>query len=312
MANSEPWSKFFWADYDADEGLRVCSLAAQGLWMRMLCLMARATPKGELRVGGKPCSVQDMAKIVSENEETVQRLLNELKDRGVFSVNRVSVIFCRRMRKDAELSRKRAEAGRNGGIVSSGKRKENGFCSSKIQANEQAKTKPQKPETRNQIDNNPAQLSVTREAARGDPNEFDRVQSECLKALGSNPVADLVIGPMVELVRKYGQERVSFQLASESRRQRHRPVKSWKLWAQIVSENLADIKPEPPCAGRKIDIGGMAPMPEENLRRAVSNWRQNPQSWAPQWGDPPDENPKIQAWIVEIGEPLHGLETEAA
>lgn len=144
----EPWSKFYWSDYDADEGLRVCSLAAQGLWMRMLCLMARATPKGELRIGGEPCSVVDLSKAVGERDETVADLLNELKRRGVYSVTRTGVIFSRRMRKDALISRKRAESGRKGGLASLGKQKDNQFCSSKNQANSEAKSKPQKPEAR--------------------------------------------------------------------------------------------------------------------------------------------------------------------
>lgn len=144
----EPWSKFFWSDYEADEGLRICSLAAQGLWMRMLCTMARATPKGELRIGGEPCSNQDLAKLVSESDVTVDALLSELKRRGVFSVTRVGVIFSRRMRKDAEISRKRAEAGKIGGNASLGKNKQTQICSSKTQANGEAKLKPQKPEAR--------------------------------------------------------------------------------------------------------------------------------------------------------------------
>ena len=117
----EPWSKFFWSDYEADEGLRVCSLAAQGLWMRMLCLMARATPKGELRIATEPCTVQDLSKLVGESEETVGALLGELRRRGVFSTTRVGVIFSRRIRKDAEISRKRAESGAKGGRASLGK-----------------------------------------------------------------------------------------------------------------------------------------------------------------------------------------------
>lgn len=144
----EPWSKFFWSDYDADEGLRVCSLAAQGLWMRMLCLMARATPKGELRIGGEPCSVSDLSKLVGESEETVAALLNELTRRGVYSATRTGVIFSRRMRKDAEISRKRAESGKKGGIASIGNKTINRVCLSKIQAKGEAKLKPQKPEAR--------------------------------------------------------------------------------------------------------------------------------------------------------------------
>lgn len=145
---NEPWSKFFWSDYDADEGLRVCNLAAQGLWMRMLCLMARATPKGELRIGGEPCSVTDLSRAVGESEETVAALLDELRRRGVYSTTRAGVIFCRRMRKDAEISRKRAEAGRKGGNASLGKQKRNRSCLSKTQANDEAKPKPHIPEAR--------------------------------------------------------------------------------------------------------------------------------------------------------------------
>lgn len=144
----EPWSKFYWSDYDADEGLRVCSLAAQGLWMRMLCLMARATPKGELRIGGEPCSVTDLSRAVGESEETVAALLDELRRRGVFSVTRTGVMFSRRMRKDAVISRKRAEAGRKGGNASLGKQRRSQDCSSKSQAKYEAKSKPQKPEAR--------------------------------------------------------------------------------------------------------------------------------------------------------------------
>lgn len=148
----EPWSKFFWSDYDADEGLRVCSLAAQGLWMRMLCLMARATPKGELRIGGEPCTVLDLSRAVGETEETVTALLGELARRGVYSTTRAGVIYNRRLRKDADISRKRAIAGKKGGMASLGKQTNNKVCLSKNRANGEAKVKPQKPEARSSDD----------------------------------------------------------------------------------------------------------------------------------------------------------------
>lgn len=121
----EPWSKWFWTDYEADVGLRMCSLAAQGLWMRMLCLMAKATPKGELRVGGEPCTVAELAAFVGKSEETVAPLLDELGRRGVFSTTRAGVIFNRRLRNDAKLSRIRAEAGAKGAAATNRKTQEN-------------------------------------------------------------------------------------------------------------------------------------------------------------------------------------------
>ena len=145
---AEPWSKFFWSDYEADQGLRVCSLAAQGLWMRMLCVMARATPKGELRIAGEPCSVQDLAIYASASEETVAALLDELRRRGVFSTSRAGVIFSRRMRKDAEISRKRSESGAKGAAVSN--LKNNGNSDLPQQKSSKASGKSPAPETRSQ------------------------------------------------------------------------------------------------------------------------------------------------------------------
>jgi hypothetical protein len=146
--SAEPWGKFFWSDYDADEGLRMCSLASQGLWMRMLCIMARADPKGELRVGGEPCSDADLARSVGESEELVRQLLDELFRRGVYSITRSGVVFCRRMRKDAELSRKRSIAGAHGAALRYGKQKENDGCHSKVIAKALANRSPQNPESR--------------------------------------------------------------------------------------------------------------------------------------------------------------------
>ncbi len=98
------WSMFSWIDHDADERLRVCSLAAQGLWMRMLCIMAKAVPVGELRINGTPCSARDLARLSSEYEEIVVPLLAELEERGVFSRTADGVIYSRRIRKDGVSS----------------------------------------------------------------------------------------------------------------------------------------------------------------------------------------------------------------
>lgn len=73
-------------------------------------------------------------------------------------------------------------------------------------------------------------------------------------------------------------------------------------WAPTVAEIRQVLKNR--IVPRKIDIGSMYPMPENNLRRAVEKWRENPQSWAPQWGDPPNENSRIKRWLTEVGETM--------
>ena len=56
------WTKFFWQDWAADPALRMCSFAAQGLWMRVLCLAAEADPIGYVVVNGKPLDFSAIAR----------------------------------------------------------------------------------------------------------------------------------------------------------------------------------------------------------------------------------------------------------
>ena len=45
-----PWMKFYTADWRSDPALRMCSMAARGLWVEMICLMHEATPYGQLLI----------------------------------------------------------------------------------------------------------------------------------------------------------------------------------------------------------------------------------------------------------------------
>lgn len=171
------------------------------------------------------------------------------------------------------------------------------------------------------IDHLPAQLPT---AARGappapPPNDLDRIQAACCAALGESAPVDLVIGPMAELFRKFGDERVTETLRSEARRPRKKPVKSWRLWAMIVSEALTGAEQQAPVPNsgeppeRKIELGyaGVA-MPEQNLLAAIDRWRKNPASWMRNvWGPPPDESAIIRNFAAEQGIDLQSAEAAA-
>jgi hypothetical protein len=101
---ADPWSKFFWSDWEADQGLRLCSLSAQGLWMRMLCVCARHDPKGYLAINGHPLTVDAIARLAGVAETEVGSLLAELERNGVFSRNRSGCIYSRRMLRDEKRS----------------------------------------------------------------------------------------------------------------------------------------------------------------------------------------------------------------
>ncbi len=99
-----PWSKFFWSDWESDQGLRLCSLAAQGLWMRMLCVCANNDPKGYLAINGKPLDVTAIARLAGVTGTEAATLMDELDRNGVFSRNRTGCIYSRRMVRDEKLS----------------------------------------------------------------------------------------------------------------------------------------------------------------------------------------------------------------
>lgn len=119
------WSKFYWSDWSNDPALRLCSLSAQGLWMRMLCVAAEAEPYGYVMVNGIPLDASGIARLAGETKATVDGLLSELEARGVFSRDRRGCIYSRRMVRDEKNSEKNQKNGKKGGNPSL--RKQKGF-----------------------------------------------------------------------------------------------------------------------------------------------------------------------------------------
>jgi hypothetical protein len=104
------WGKWVWSDWLSDPALSSCSLAAQGLWMRMLCIMARSDPVGHLALPldrARLSEAKQVSRMCSAHGRHVDVLLQELETRGVFS-RQDGVIISRRMVRDHAKS----EAGR--------------------------------------------------------------------------------------------------------------------------------------------------------------------------------------------------------
>lgn len=115
-ANGHRWSKFWWHDWDTDKGLRSCSFAAQGLWMRLLCVMHDADPVGHLVVNGRAPSIRQIVDMCGGTAREVTKLMHELEANGVFSRTTVgNIIYNRRMVKDAALSDAGRHWGKRGG-----------------------------------------------------------------------------------------------------------------------------------------------------------------------------------------------------
>lgn len=100
-----PWDKFYWADWESDKNLAQCSLAAQGLWMRILCICAKSSPRGYLTIADQPLDVSRLAFTVGKPETEVAAALDELGHWKVFSRDRRGRIYSRRMVNDDKRSK---------------------------------------------------------------------------------------------------------------------------------------------------------------------------------------------------------------
>jgi hypothetical protein len=112
------YDPFFWNDWQGDPCLRACSLAAQGLWMRMLCLAAEAPRKGFVMIGERYATTADIATQAAVPNEVAEALIFELENNAVFSRDRSGHVYSRRMIRDAKRLAASAKGGRKGGRVS--------------------------------------------------------------------------------------------------------------------------------------------------------------------------------------------------
>jgi hypothetical protein len=116
MAKSDklPAIQFYPGDWlkDAVSG---CSLAAQGLWLRMLFLMHESEQRGFLSIKGEPMPEAFIAKKCGATLKEFVKLYGELQALGIPSKNENGCIFSRRMVKDEEKRQRDKEFGKLGG-----------------------------------------------------------------------------------------------------------------------------------------------------------------------------------------------------
>ena len=79
-----------------------CSLAAQGLWLRMMFVMHDSEQYGRMVIGGKPIPFDQAARRCGCSVQEYSDLTQELLDVGVISINSDGVMYSRRMVRDAK------------------------------------------------------------------------------------------------------------------------------------------------------------------------------------------------------------------
>lgn len=136
----QPYIPLYVGDYLKDT--RILPLSVRGFWVDMILFMWDAPVRGEIT--GHP---EDFARLAGCTTDEANFALNLLKQKStadfVLLADGQTKIISRKMKRDAEISKKRSEAGKNGVDAK--------FAKAKAEAIEQAKLK-QKPEYDNEVE----------------------------------------------------------------------------------------------------------------------------------------------------------------
>jgi len=110
-----PWFKFYPTDWKGDDALRLCSPAARGLWIEILCICHQATPYGHLLIDANAPTDDELSVLTGIRFDEIPKLLGELEKKKIFSRTGKGVIYSRRMVRDAKRLSQNAKNGKNGG-----------------------------------------------------------------------------------------------------------------------------------------------------------------------------------------------------
>lgn len=147
-----PWLKFYPTDWRSDPALRMCSAAARGVWIDLICLMHEATPYGHLLVNGHCPTDAQLAVLTGTPPDLLPDLIRELEEAGVFSRTKEGAIYSRKMTRMAKKAATARKNGRKGGNPTLCPESEN---PASVKPPDKGRDKPQKLEARGQSNSEP-------------------------------------------------------------------------------------------------------------------------------------------------------------
>ena len=110
----DPWFKFYPADWNNDIKLQSCSLAAQGLLIKLMCFMHQSTRPGYFLINGEKPNKTSTKRITNCHQNEYKTKLKELINAGVLTEDD-GVVVCPRMVRDQAFRDASREAGKKGG-----------------------------------------------------------------------------------------------------------------------------------------------------------------------------------------------------
>ena len=129
---NQPYLPLYIQDYLTDEKLNECSAQAQGIYIKIMCVLHKQSEYGKLLLKQKDkqnsSNIKNFAyKLVKHlpfSLELIESALIELTNEGVLVISG-DYLIQKRMVKDNEISNKRAISGSKGGKIAQAKIKAN-------------------------------------------------------------------------------------------------------------------------------------------------------------------------------------------
>ncbi|OCX17608.1 hypothetical protein QV13_12695 [Mesorhizobium hungaricum] len=266
---SGPWMKFYPSDWRADPALRMCSMAARGLWIEMLCVMHEAEPRGHLLVNGNPVTERQLAALAGVSLKEAGALVGELEQAGVFSRDDNGTVYSRRMKCDEEKANQDKANGKRGG-------------NPKLNRGVNPPDKAQKPEARNQKETTPSGVV----SGALPPADLEMLTSRLLDAAGENiqPHGALVVGPILELITQGVDLETDILPTVRSRASRlKRPAGSWAYFVDAIRDAHAQRLE----AGRGVTKPVVVDVDDERWAKRLRLARERLQWSTAEWGPAP-------------------------
>ena len=110
------WSRFFWAEWERDNALAICSHNAQSVWMRLLCIASQGRDYGYITINGNIPTDLELAKLMRPHMDVrrFRHALAELERNKVLSRDGKGRLFSRRMLGEMESFLRHHSDGKRG------------------------------------------------------------------------------------------------------------------------------------------------------------------------------------------------------
>lgn len=301
---AKPWMKWYPADWRSDPKLRMCSLAARGLWADMIALMHEAEPYGHLVIAGTAPSPQQVASLVGAAPREVSALIVQLEAANVFSRTDDGTIYSRRMVRDkakAEQDRKNGKGGGNPTLIGGGNPNDNQPDKPGVNPPDKAQrleARSQKPEGSNSAQQTPPRepepSPVVEPGSCAEPDGYSvwELWQDARKANGHSTTADPPAPSAIQMAQRWLDAGADLRLIRQAfdaalGREGKAPPRSLTYCEGMVSEALA-VKagkmPEMPAALRR----DSRPVPSaDELRAGRERTFRETGVWFDEWGAQP-------------------------